>query len=1003
MKKPLKNYINMVYCTYNKIMFGCDTVINNLSNKAKQNAIKPFWSWNDKLEAEELCRQIEIMKKNGIEGFFMHARGGLITEYMSEDWFDKIEVCLDKADELGMQAWAYDENGWPSGFANGLVPQKGVKYQQKHLKYTIFSPKTELPENIIGIYSYKDGEFTLKNTANNGDIIISYIINPYYIDIMNADVIKDFINETYEKYYEKFADRFGTSLKGFFTDEPALGNSHIAPWSFVLPEKFEEKYNYSLIENLPLLYNDTDFSFAFRYDFYSLVNELFTESYFKQIYEWCEAHNCKFTGHSMMEDNLSSQMAANYGVMPSYEYMHEPGIDWLFRITSKNALTAKQLGSIAAQLNKKTMTETFAGCGWDVSLNELKGIAQFQYLHGVTSVCTHLESYSTRGERKRDWPASLFIQQPWFDNSFKQFADYFTKLGALLDEGNEYAPLLVIHPIKSAYASFNLNNLSVMGKINRDFVALATELNGNHLAYHYGDETILKHYGKVADKLIEVGRCKYTSVLLPDMLCIDESTLNLLIEFSKNGGKIYAYRNAPTLVNGRANSSLNKLNITTVNDIKELKIILNDDKAIITEYNDDLNCAIKTLPDGTDIYHLVNIKNEAMTNTIRIKGKKSIKDFCPISENIKNIALNYEDGYTVFTLEFAPYGSFVLEVNDGVSSFDNTAKTKIIKLDSNFKIASMSANTVTLDKCEYKINNGEWQDKKYILHIQKELLALRKPCTVELRYKFNVSDEEIINGLRFFTETPEKYEISINGKKADFSNSCQLYDKSVLGIDISDFVSCGENQIVLKCEFWQNDNVYRLLFTHGVHEAELNKLTYDSELEACYLTGNFGVKFEGECTYGDKKAIFCDENYSLVKPTDIVDITKITEQNFWFFQGEMELTQNICVNKNDNTNYYIGFKELNCPAAHIYINDKFAGDISFAPHKVDATNLLVDGENKVTVKLFSGNRNILGPHHRIEGELYCVNPSAFTDTNKADGTNAWNDGYAFVKFGAEPY
>ena len=44
----------------------------------------PFWSWNDKLEPEELRRQIRAMKKAGIGGFFMHARGGLMTEYLGE-------------------------------------------------------------------------------------------------------------------------------------------------------------------------------------------------------------------------------------------------------------------------------------------------------------------------------------------------------------------------------------------------------------------------------------------------------------------------------------------------------------------------------------------------------------------------------------------------------------------------------------------------------------------------------------------------------------------------------------------------------------------------------------------------------------------------------------------------------------------------------------------------------------------------------------------------------
>ena len=81
----------------------------------------PFWSWNDRLEPEELVRQIRWMRENGMGGFFMHARSGLKTEYMSEEWMECIEVCAKEAEKLGMNAWAYDENGWPSGFAGGKL------------------------------------------------------------------------------------------------------------------------------------------------------------------------------------------------------------------------------------------------------------------------------------------------------------------------------------------------------------------------------------------------------------------------------------------------------------------------------------------------------------------------------------------------------------------------------------------------------------------------------------------------------------------------------------------------------------------------------------------------------------------------------------------------------------------------------------------------------------------------------------------------------------------
>ena len=45
----------------------------------------PFWSWNEKLEPEETAAQVREMNRVGIGGFFMHARGGLDTEYMGKE------------------------------------------------------------------------------------------------------------------------------------------------------------------------------------------------------------------------------------------------------------------------------------------------------------------------------------------------------------------------------------------------------------------------------------------------------------------------------------------------------------------------------------------------------------------------------------------------------------------------------------------------------------------------------------------------------------------------------------------------------------------------------------------------------------------------------------------------------------------------------------------------------------------------------------------------------
>ena len=93
----------------------------------------PFWSWNERLDVEETKRQIALMDEAGIGGYFMHARGGLATEYMGDEWFDNVAASIEEGDRRGMHSWAYDENGWPSGFGGGKVNGLGDEYRQKTL------------------------------------------------------------------------------------------------------------------------------------------------------------------------------------------------------------------------------------------------------------------------------------------------------------------------------------------------------------------------------------------------------------------------------------------------------------------------------------------------------------------------------------------------------------------------------------------------------------------------------------------------------------------------------------------------------------------------------------------------------------------------------------------------------------------------------------------------------------------------------------------------------
>ena len=106
-----------------------------------------FWSLNGKLTEKELKNQINAFKRVGYGGFFLHARGGLETEYFSEEWFSMLRYAAEYGYSIGLEAYLYDENGWPSGYAGGRVPRKNKTFCQSFMEFITYSEKDALSKD----------------------------------------------------------------------------------------------------------------------------------------------------------------------------------------------------------------------------------------------------------------------------------------------------------------------------------------------------------------------------------------------------------------------------------------------------------------------------------------------------------------------------------------------------------------------------------------------------------------------------------------------------------------------------------------------------------------------------------------------------------------------------------------------------------------------------------------------------------------------------------------
>lgn len=670
-------------------------------NPPKEFREVPFWSWNDVLEDEELCRQIGLMDEAGWGGFFMHARIGLVTPYLGQEWMERIKTSVAEAKRRGMEAWLYDEDRWPSGRAGRIVPGLGAKYRNKALCLFEDEPPSIEPGCLetMSVYSARKkaggisevkeispGEAEKEKEAGKTILFISQFTAPLgderlgpraYVDLMDPEVVRAFIESTYDAYEKEVGQEFCRTVPGIFTDEPCYlirrqgVPQEAVPWTPRILEEFKRRRGYSLKGHLLSLFYDLDQWQKVRYDFYRTATELFVEAFTKQIYEWCEEAGINFTGHFMAEDSLARQVDWIGAAMPHYEYMHQPGMDHLGRNIS-NAITAKQVASVAEQMGRSRVLSELYGCsGHNFSFEERKWMADWHLILGVNFLNPHLSLYTMRGCRKRDFPPNIFFQQPYWKYN-KWIADYLARLSYVLSQGKRRADILLIHPIESAWALFSPKDKVAVDELNKQFVDILHILLAIHRDFELGDESIIARHGSVSQGKFVVGEKGYSLVIVPPALTLRESTIRLLEEFASQGGKVLFLGKRPSLIEAREDSqgrldSLFKRTFSSSLDLEEIALFLNEKLPFdvrIEGENADKVWYHHRKTDSEDIYFFANtdLEQEAKLE-ISIRGEGKIYRLRALTGEVEKFKAILEDGLLKFNLVLLGAGSALFTVS----------------------------------------------------------------------------------------------------------------------------------------------------------------------------------------------------------------------------------------------------------------------------------------------------------------------------------------------------
>ncbi|MBO4345103.1 MAG: hypothetical protein J5833_05075, partial [Victivallales bacterium] len=558
----------------------------------------PFWSWNNKLEQGQLNRQIEVFSKMGMGGFHMHSRTGMATEYLSEEFMDRVGDCVAEAKKHNMLAWLYDEDRWPSGSAGGYVT-RDPKYRARHLEIH-FKPMAKAPvdgdsegKTIGGAFEGEKGPKDWAEDDGSCRFLSAYQIRldddgllaeyrqcaeeepaaegffkiycyrvisekmPWfndqtYVDTLNPDAIREFVKITHEKYFSKVGDEFNKTIPAIFTDEPQFSRkveltfareqkTLTMPYTDDFDETYRQAYGVDFLPTVPeLIWNLPGGRYSqARYRYHDHVTERFANGFFKVVADWCQAHSLRNTGHLMAECDLFSQILFLGEAMRNYRSFIIPGIDMLYDTTEY--ATAKQAQSVSRQDGRGALMSELDGVtDWDFNFMGHKGHGDWQAALGVTIRVPHLSWVSMAGEAKRDYPASISYQSPWHEK-YSIIADHFARVGAAMTRGEAVSHVAVVHPIESYWLFWGPADQSMSARTQAEetFANIVNWLLHGLMDFDFVSESLLPgQEAHVEGKELVVGHMRYKSIIVPPTVTLRRTTLDILDAFQAAGGDV---------------------------------------------------------------------------------------------------------------------------------------------------------------------------------------------------------------------------------------------------------------------------------------------------------------------------------------------------------------------------------------------------------------------------------------------------------------------------------
>ena len=977
----------------------------------------PFWAWNCKLEKAELLKQIEELKEMGFGGYHMHVRSGMATEYLSDEFMDLIKACVEKGKQEDMLSWLYDEDRWPSGFAGGIVT-KNPKYRMHYILitptpygsgaelYTAHAASTGKSRSENGTFIAKfdvkldeNGyleEYRLLDENEDGENTVWYVYletpletprfnNQTYVDTLSSEAIAEFIKVTYERYKDSLGEDLGNAAPAIFTDEPqflskAIPTSPFATNDIVLPfttdfdDTYFKTYGDHIITHIPEIVWDLPDGRASvaRYRYHDHICQRFTEAFCDQCGKWCEENGLMLTGHMMNEPTLNSQTKSVGEAMRSYRNFQLPGIDMLHSAREFN--TAKQAQSAVHQYGREgMMSELYGVTNWDFDFREHKINGDWQAALGVTLRVPHLSLVSMEGEAKRDYPASINYQSPWY-KEYKYIEDHFARVATALTRGTPKVRIGVIHPIESYWLAYGPLRTSAMKaeQLDTNFATLTRWLLTGCMDFDFISESLLPELCEKGSNPLCVGKMKYDVVLVPSCHTLRSSTLDRLKAFAADGGKIIIVGDAPKFIDAVESDEGKKLSdISETIGFNRYDVFTALSKyRYFTVYNDNYTVYqgfVSALREDGDGMWLFLAQAEDKPNhdivkprnvIIEFNGEHDVKLYDTLSGTVSNVKYEHKNGKTLIYASVNMHDSLLYRldpVNRNVASNSSAQINTFAQLPrtSSAKYILDEPNALLIDCAEYALDDEEFSPAEYILALDSKLRGRMgwpeisgrfaqpwcvkpDPITHKIRLRFTFQSKIEYNEPLLAIENPQNASITFNGRSVDNTPVGYYTDRSIKTVRLPAIVK-GENTLLVTIPFGNR-----------------------TMTENMFILGNFGVELYGA-------------NRVITTLPETLSYSSITSQLLPHYGGKIDYILDV---ESTSDTLKVEVPQFRATCVKVAVDGSQEKNISLAPYCAIFDGL-TPGKHTVKISAFISRQNAFGHiHHANKKEIFC-SPGSF--------------------------